>query len=178
MKRISLSAFESTQNLSYTQDIDLNVIHEIELKYKSNVERFSELDLKSRPYQTYLDCKVPEIEIDLMNQIIEQDLKIRKDINMWLINVITYAAAITLIERHGKPKPSKINNIKSSKEPNYVIKLKSQIESIRRKISHIDVVIEIKENSIIMKIGKKTLSMSNFIIFRNECNHIFDFKEW
>ena len=20
--------------------------------------------------------------------------------------------------------------------------------------------------------------MSNFIIFRNECNHIFDFKEW
>ena len=71
------------------------MIHEIELKYKSNVERFSELDLKGRPYQTYLDCKIPEIETDLINQIIEQDLKNRKDINMWLINVITYAAAIT-----------------------------------------------------------------------------------
>ena len=65
------------------------------------------MDLENRPYQTYLDRKVPENEIEILNLILEKHIANTESINLWDLNVITYTAAITLLERQGNLKPSK-----------------------------------------------------------------------
>ena len=68
------------------------------------------MDIINRPFKTNFDRKIPNEEIETMNFVIDRFLRNKKEVDIWTINVTTYATAIKLPERHGKLRENKREN--------------------------------------------------------------------
>ena len=100
------------------------------------------IDVKDKEFYTKQDRKIPEEELEIVNEIISEyltELSEAKEITCWHVDVTLYSTAITLLERHGKLKEKKQQRNKYEK-PGWKIQFEARISAIRKKLSQIDVV--------------------------------------
>ena len=126
------------------QNIDNeNANHEMETKLQISFykyyEQFKEMEANVRPYQTKIDRKIPNEELLTMNNILKKFFEEQQDVDTWIINVAIYSSAVVLLERQGKLKLSK-EDIKPKNKPGWLKNFENQINAIRRKLSHIDII--------------------------------------
>ena len=73
-----------------------------------------------------------------MDEIVNEELnniEEEYEINMWIINLIYYTTAITVLEKEGRLREIK-RVVKNKEKPGWQIRMESRIETIRRKISY------------------------------------------
>ena len=103
-------------------------------------DKFKEIQPNLRPYQTKIDRKIPNEELSAMSNILKRFFK-ENEVDTWMINVAIYSSAVTILERHGKLKLSKQES-KAKTTPGWLTNFENQINGIRRKLSHIDIVLK------------------------------------
>jgi Reverse transcriptase (RNA-dependent DNA polymerase) len=115
---------------------------ELRTTFTSNILRFANMNLQERPFETKVNCQIPSETIEAINLLIESLVSSNAVpcASLWDVNVIVYSAAVTLIQRHGRLKPRGSHG--KLREPPWKALLQDQINSVRRKISHIKCVLE------------------------------------
>ena len=63
------------------------------------------------------------------------------NINLWHINVMEYTTAITLLSRHGELREKSYKK-QARKTPGWMINITNRINAIRRKLSHINLILQ------------------------------------
>ena len=123
--------------------------------WMKNYEHYLNVEIKDREFTTRKDRKIEDIEIEAVNRIIEEILSQNgSSINLWHINVMQYATAITLLSRHGKLRENKRKN-KVDKTPGWMMNIMNRINAIRRKLSHINLVRKCREQNIFTRKQKQ-----------------------
>ena len=114
------------------ENIELNrMIDEIKPEWIKNYERYLNINIEHRQYQTRKDRKIEDIELIVANKIMEETIQNDESIDLWKINVMQYTTAITLLARHGKLREKK-NTRKEKKTPAWMkIKLMLSGENYR-----------------------------------------------
>ena len=74
----------------------------------------------------------------------EKIAEIGADINLWHIDVMQHTTAITLLGRHGKLRERKTRKYEN-KEPGWMINITNRINAIRRKLSHVNLILKCKK---------------------------------
>ena len=115
-------------------------------KFLQNFARFADLALDERPCDTRSNVRIPDSTIDAVNQIIEAHLQNMQQVSLWSINVITYAAAITAIESHGRLK-YRTARPERNKKPAWIHLHEEQTNALRRKISRTTCVLKCQQES-------------------------------
>ena len=123
---------------------DIEVRDELKSTFMKYYEQFKNLELNTRNYTTKINFKVEQSTIDTLNDVIEEFKSSIPDISFWEINVICYASALTLMERHGKLRENK--HTKKDAKKGWEFELTAQINTTRRKISQIQLVLKCIEN--------------------------------
>ena len=123
--------------------------------WMKNYEHYLNVEIKDREFTTRKDRKIEDIEIEAVNRIIEEILSQNgSSINLWHINVMQYATAITLLSRHGKLRENKKKN-KVDKTPGWMMNIMNRINAIRRKLSYINLVRKCREQNIFTRKQKQ-----------------------
>ena len=65
-------------------------------------------------------------------------------VSLWDLNVIYYTSAVTILEAKGKLREIK-NMTKQQNIPRWRIQLEQHIDSLRRRLSFIDIILKCKE---------------------------------
>ena len=129
-------------------EIDLELLENIKVKWTENYTKCRPMLLQEHEYTTKIDRNIPENEMRMVNLIvsefIEENMK-GKGISLWEINVARYTSAVTLLERLGRLK-AKTNTYKNQK-PGWQIQAETQINSLWKKLSLINVVEQCKANN-------------------------------
>ena len=76
--------------------------------------------------------------IEIVNEIVNEELNSvekKNEINMWIINVIYYTTAVTILEK-GERLREKKRVVKSKEKPGWQTRMESRIVALRRKISY------------------------------------------
>ena len=116
--------------------------------WMKNYEHYLNVEIKDREFTTRKDRKIEDIEIEAVNRIIEEILSQNgSSINLWHINVMQYATAITLLSGHGKLRENKKKN-KVGKTRGWMMNIMNRINAIRRKLSYINLVRKCREQNI------------------------------
>ena len=126
---------ESTQ--SETEE-RIALKHELKQAWLINFEKYMNIDVKDREFYTKQDRKIPEEELEIVNEIISEhltELSEAKEITNWHVDVTLYSTAITLLERHGKLKEKKQQRNKYEK-PGWQIQFEARISAIWSKTFH------------------------------------------
>ena len=116
-----------------------NVIQTEELKesFLRNYEKYRDVELQDREYSTRCDFRLDQIVMEKFNAIIKDYKQSLSELTFWDVNVICYASAVTLIEKYGKLRECKAGGRNVDSKRPWELQLTHQINSIRRKISHI-----------------------------------------
>ena len=125
-------------------EIDLEVHENIKVKWTESYTKYRLKLLQEREHTT----KIPKNELRIINLIVSEFIENNKKgrgILLWDINVAYYTSAVTLIERLGRPK-AKTNAYKNQK-PGWQIQAETRINSLRKKLSLINVVEQCKANN-------------------------------
>ena len=100
--------------------------------------------MTERNYSTRITNDINEEDVTEINNVIAEFISTKGNLTFWEINVIHYCAAITVIDRRGKVK--ELNKPKRTrKKDGWRTQLQEQINSIRRKISQIQVTLKCLE---------------------------------
>ena len=129
-------------------EIDQNLYNDITSEWKTNFDKFYTQDIKERTYQTRIDRTINANNLAAMNKVLGEQLAVISDndngLSLWDLDVAYYAAAITLLQREGKLKEVKRMRRKMEK-PGWQINLEQRIESTRRRLSFIDLILKCKQ---------------------------------
>ena len=127
------------------------MINNIKPQWTRNYEKYLNIEVQERKYLTKKDRKIEELELQAANRIIEDKLIDEGDnINLWKLNVMQYTTAITLLERHGKLREK--NFIRSErKAPGWILNLENQMNTVRRKLSHVTLILSVEANNLTWK---------------------------
>ena len=102
------------------------------------------MNIEDREYSTKIKPIPEKQQLELLDQIVYEEVELleeKYEINLWILNVIYYVTAITLMENEGKLHLEKRTK-KVTQKPGWKIRLESSIDAIRRKISYTYVLIE------------------------------------
>ena len=112
--------------------------------WKKNFDKYLNINIEDRKYSSKIK-PIPEMQqLELLDQIVYEEVELleeKYEINVWILNVIYYVTAITLMENEGKLCLEKRTK-KVTQKPGWKIRLESSIDAIRRKISYTYVLIE------------------------------------
>ena len=78
--------------------------------------------------------------LTIVNEIISDQMSENEHLSFWDINCLQYSAAVTLLEHSGKLKECEKKRT-APKKPSWQVQAEIQISAIRRKISHITVIL-------------------------------------
>ena len=114
-----------------------------------NYEKYKDLELIDRNFSTKVNCKIDPKSIDTLNEVIFEFQNTLSRLSFWELNVVHYASAIILIQRHGKLNERKpvIKPVKRGWET----ELGNQINAIRRKMSHVTLIMNFPSDHILNK---------------------------
>ena len=137
------------------ENIDTKMLEEIKQAWNVNFNKYKDTPLKDREYQTKLDRNIPEIELVIANRIVTEFIQeqAKDGISLWDINVVCYVTAVTLLERIGRLKPKTYANKKS--KFGWQTQAENRINSLRKKLSYIDVVKKCKQTNSYMNHQQK-----------------------
>ena len=112
--------------------------------WKKNFDKYLNMNIEDREYSTKIKPIPEKQQLELLDQIVYEEVELleeKYEINLWILNVIYYVTAITLMENEGKLRLEKRTK-KVTQKPGWKIRLESSIDAIRRKISNTYVLIE------------------------------------
>ena len=92
------------------------MIEEIRPELIKNYDKYLNIDIEHWEFTTKKDRKIEDIEILAANKIIEEMMDKDEAIDLWKINVMQYATAVTLLARHVKLR--EIKNTHPNKKEN------------------------------------------------------------
>ena len=115
-----------------TQDLAIDCI---ELSFWKNYEEYLKIPINERPFKTTVDRRINPAALETVNNTISKLVARQGQLSFWEVNVAHYSAAITLLHSEGKLRPAK--NTKKHTRQDWTVQHMTQINSIRRKISHI-----------------------------------------
>ena len=101
------------------------------------------MNIEDRQYMTKKDRKIEDIELRAANKIMEEIIENDKNVTLWKINVMQYTTAVTLLARHGKLRQKK-NDRPKKKTPGWISNFENKINAIRRKLSHVTLLLNYK----------------------------------
>ena len=134
-----------TQNVNNadnsTHDTNKALYDELEQKFLDFYNKFVEIPINKRIYSTRINNIPPSDVMVEINNVITTFIEQIPELTFWNINVIHYAAAITICDKVGNLK----ENVKrSSKDKRDAWKTQAleQLSAIRRKISYIEVTLK------------------------------------
>ena len=118
---------------------------EIKQTWNMSFNKYKGTPLKDKGYQTKLDRNIPEIELVIANRIVTEFIQeqAKDGISLWDINIACYVTAVTLLERIGRLKPK--TNAYNKPKPGWQTQAENRINSLRRKLSYINVVEKCKQ---------------------------------
>ena len=119
------------------------MIGEIKPDWVNNYEKYFNMNIEDRQYMTKKDRKIEDIELRAANKIMEEIIENDKNVTLWKINVMQYTTAVTLLARHGKLRQKK-NDRPKKKTPGWISNFKNKINAIRRKLSHVTLLLNYK----------------------------------
>ena len=132
----------------------LKWLQTIKATWMSNFKYFIKIDIKDRIYTTRKDRKITDAEIEATNRIMEEVIQdMKENMKLWHISVMQYTTAVTLLARHGKLRERK-NKKRDQKPRGWMINIKNKIDAIRRKLSHINLIIKYKKENIFTPIQR------------------------
>ena len=131
----------------FNEEKILEVVEKIKPEWIRNYEDYLRVEIRSREFTTKKDRKIEDIEIIAVNRIMEEVIdEMGNNIDLWHINVMEYVTAITLLGRHGKLREKRYKKT-ARKTPGWIINITNRINAIRRKLSHINLILQCqKEN--------------------------------
>ena len=103
-----------------------------------------------REYNVNLKPTPEPRHIQIVNEIVNEELNnIEKEyeIDMWIMNVIYYTTAVTILEKEERLR--EIKRVARSKEkPGWQIRMESRIATLRRKISYSYVLLDCRKREL------------------------------
>ena len=127
-------------NITREENIDQTLLDEINIKFLHYFNVYENASLESRNFNTQVIYNIKDEEWKAINHVIDNFIERNSDrITLWLINVMQYAAIITLLDRYNLLKDRK-NVVKNIRTPNWQKFLEEKINNIRRKISFITLI--------------------------------------
>ena len=103
-----------------------------------------------------MNFNIKEVELQLMNRIIKHFINHQKEIiSLWTINVIQYSAIIALLDYNNVLKEITAENQKTPRRWN--VFLNNKINSIRRKISYITLIVNSRNTSSVLTKHQKRI---------------------
>ena len=122
-----------------------NVSTELNSESKTLFDDFltetSRVNLSDRKFSTKVQININEDTLRSMNNIIQEYITNKENLTYFDMNCIHYAAAISILHKYGKQKEFKHSTKKTPKKP-WIIESENQINSLRKKISHVTVVLD------------------------------------
>ena len=112
--------------------------------YGRIIDKYLNMNTEDREYSTKIKPTPEKQQLELLDQIVYEEVELleeKYEINLWILNVIYYVTAITLMENKGKLCLEKRTK-KGTQKPEWKIRLESSIGAIRRKISYTYVLVE------------------------------------
>ena len=126
------------------------LIEQLQTDYLTTFEKVYKMEIHDRPYHIKAtDLKPLTNEMKSVNYIAHQhlcNLKSDRNIELWDINVAVYSAAVTVLQSFNKLKEHKDTTAKQVSTPKWIQNIDSKINSIRRKIAHLRLIIKCKQN--------------------------------
>ena len=126
------------------------LVNEIRPEWQKNYNKYLNTTIENREFTTKKDRRIEEIEILAINKIIEESLENDERIDLWKINVMQYTTAVTLLARHGKLHERR-NNQGKRKTTGWILNYENRVNAIRRKLAHVQVILNCKDNVKLMK---------------------------
>ena len=130
------------QNMN-TQETELNEEDRLlkeQLRYicKKNFDKYLGTDISMREYSTRTKPLPDQKLLQILDQIIAEEMnniKTSYGMDYWIMNVIYYSTAVTILEKEGRLREDK-RRPKANEKPGWKIRLETRIQAIRRKLSH------------------------------------------
>ena len=128
-------------------NFDENLLNDLKLKFLYYHNIYKNLPLRERNFETQVNFNIKEVELQLMNRIIKHFINHQKEIiSLWTINVIQYSAIIALLDYNNV-----LKEITAEKTPRrWNVFLNNKINSIRRKISYITLIVNSRNTSSVL----------------------------
>ena len=141
----------SLKNKSAANNDSLDeLVNEIRPEWQKNYNKYLNTTIENREFTTKKDRRIEEIEILAINKIIEESLENDEWIDLWKVNVMQYTTAVILLARHGKLRERK-NNQGKRKTPGWILNYENRVNAIRRKLAHVQVILNCKDNAKLTK---------------------------
>ena len=133
-----------------------NLLNDLKLKFLYYHNIYNNLPLRERNFETQVNFSIKEVELQLMNRIIKDFINHQKEIiSLWTINVIQYSAIIALLDYNNVLKEITAENQKTP--PRWNVFLNNKINSIRRKISYITLIVNCRNTSSVLTKHQKKI---------------------
>ena len=137
-------------------NFDENLLNDLKLKFLYYHNIYKNLPLRERNFDTQVNYNIKEVELQLMNRIIKDFINHQKEIiSLWTINVIQYSAIIALLDYNNVLKGITAKNEKIP--PRWKVFLNNKINSIRRKISYITLIVNCRNTSSVLTKHQKKI---------------------
>ena len=117
---------------------------EMRENWKQNFQKYITTNINMREYNVNLKSTPEAKYIEFTNEIVKEEIPIIEqeyEIDMWMLNVIYHTTAVTVLRKKGRLKEN-IRTVKKKEKPGWQIRMESRIEAIRKKISHVYVLLE------------------------------------
>ena len=133
---------------SVDENTDLILIEEIRNKFIHYVNTYENQTLAQRNFKTQVIYHIKDHEWKALNYVIAEFIDNNSErMNLWLLNVIQYAAIVTILDRYNLLKERK-HYARKTETPRWQKIIEEKINNLRRKISLISVVEECQKKSI------------------------------
>ena len=116
--------------------------------FRKNFNKYIEIQLTEREYKTIVKPTPWKNKLQLFDQVISEEISRIQEIyetDLWTLNVMYYATAVTVMEIEGNLREEKKRRPKKAK-PGWQIRIESRIEAIRRKLCYTYVLTECCKN--------------------------------
>ena len=116
-------------------------------KWEEHFDLFYKENITQRKYQTRVDRHIDSKLLATVDKIVNEKLKVMyesEEVSLWDLNVIYYTSAVTILEAKGKLREIK-NMTKQHNKPGWRIQLEQRFDSLRRKLSFINIILKCKE---------------------------------
>ena len=134
------------------ENFDENLLNDLKIKFLYYQDIYKNLPPRERNFDTQVNYDIKGVELQVMNCIINHQKEI---ISLWTINVIQYSATISLLDSNNALKELTDKNEKI--RPRWKVFLNNKINSIRRKISYITLIVNCRNTSSVLTKHQKKI---------------------
>ena len=133
-----------SEDINSDENFDQELLLKITNTFTEYFYMYENISIQKRTYNVPVYENIDKNEWHIMNYVINRFLQNRSTVDLWTINVVPYAAALKILTTHNKL-PTSLSS-KRNKKRNWTSSYDKRINSIRRKISYIEMILDCRKN--------------------------------